>query len=159
MTPENALRAAISGEDAAVYAYGVIGPRLAGGGQRRARKAFDSHRAWRDLWQGRMTDAITPPAVAYDLPFPVTDADSARRLAIWVEESLVPVYADLAGATTGEDRADAVTAACECAIRAVAWGGATQAFPAPTQPTPPTQPTQPSADPGSADQGSATQTG
>jgi hypothetical protein len=144
MTPEEAVRAVISGEDAAVYAYGVIGPRLAGGGQRRARRAFDSHRAWRDLWQARMTDAITPPAVAYDLPFPVTDADTARRLAIWVEESMVAVYADLAGAATGDERVDAVTAACECATRAVAWGAATQAFPAPHQAP---------ASPGAADQG------
>jgi len=127
MSPQEARAAAIAGEDACVYAYGIIGANLGAAGQRKARKALDSHRAWRDRLQA--AGDYVPASPAYQLPFPVQDAASARRLAILVEQRMVPAYADLAAATTGDQRSDAVQAGCECAARAVGWGGPTQAFP------------------------------
>lgn len=129
MTPEEAIAAAIAGEDACIYAYGVIGGQLNTAGQRKARKALDSHRVWRDAWQSRQSGSFTPAAAAYDLPSPVTDPESARALAMLIEQRMVAVYADVASATSGDDRAQAVTAACECATRAVTWGAPSQAFP------------------------------
>ena len=88
--------------------------------------AGPSAREWREAARLATQIAVAP---AYDLPFPVTDAASARRLAVRVEEALVPVYADIARTTAADARASAVTAAMECATRAVNWGGATRAFP------------------------------
>ena len=45
------------------------------------------------------------------------------------DNSIVVVYADLAATCEGEQRADAVLAASECATRAVIWGAPSQAFP------------------------------
>lgn len=129
MTTEEAMAAAISGEDACIYAYGIIGAHLKGAGRRKARKALEGHRAWRDLWQGRHPNAYVPGSAAYGLPFEVQDPESARRLAVLIEERMVAVYADLAAATQGSERSDAVAAACECATRSVSWGGPSLAFP------------------------------
>ncbi|MEZ5116326.1 MAG: ferritin-like domain-containing protein [Candidatus Nanopelagicales bacterium] len=132
MSELEALEAAVAGEHAAVYAYGLVGGRLPADQQGRARSALDAHRARRDRLRARVVAlGGTPPpaAIAYDPPFPVIDAESARALAAYVEDRLVPVYADLAAAVTGDERTEAVLTAREAAVRAVAWGGSPQAFP------------------------------
>jgi hypothetical protein len=136
MTTQQALTAAIEGEDACIYAYGVIGAHVKGAGRRKARKALESHRTWRDLWQSRSTGPYVPGASAYQLPFTVEDTESARRLAVLIETRMVAVYADLAAATTGDERSDAVAAASECATRSVSWGGPSLAFPGAPQAKP-----------------------
>lgn len=128
MNTDDAVLAAINGEDAAVYAYGIIGAHLSGTAQGKARRALDSHRLLRQTWQNLLDRPIAAPA-AFDLPSAVTDASSASALAIGIENALVPIYADLASATSGEPRSQAVTAAMECATRAVTWGGTPQPFP------------------------------
>ena len=122
------IEAAISGEDACIYAYGVIGSQVRGAATERARKALADHRAWRDRLQSR-TPVIVAASIAYDFPFPVEDAASAKLLAVLVENRMVCQYADLAASTAGTAREDAVSAAMECATRAIAWGGITMAFP------------------------------
>lgn len=132
MTPQEAWAAVVSGEDAAVYAYGLVGPLVDAADQARARSALDAHRLRRDRARAALVAAgQTPPpaAAAYDPPFPVGDAAAAGRLAATVEERLVPVYADLAGASDGDDRRYAARTAQECATRAVSWGAAASAFP------------------------------
>jgi hypothetical protein len=124
----SAIEAAISGEDACIYAYGVIGSQVRGGAKVRARKALDEHRAWRDRLQSQ-TPSIVAASIAYDFPFPVEDAAAAKQLAVLVENRMVGLYADLAASVAGQAREDAVTAAMECATRAIAWGGVPQAFP------------------------------
>lgn len=140
MTTEEAMAAAIAGADACIYAYGIIGANLRGAGRRKARKALDSHRAWRDLWQGRHPGAYVPGSAAYTLPFAVEDPEAARRLAVLIEERMVAIYADLAAATEGGERSDAVAAACECATRSVSWGGPSLAFPGAPQATSSSEP-------------------
>ena len=122
------MAAGVRGEDATVYAYGVIGAHLSGASRTRARRALDAHRLARQQLQGGLKTQVAV-APAYDLPFPVTDAESARRLAVLVEEALVPVYADIARTTTADVRANAVTEAMQCATRAISWGGSSSAFP------------------------------
>lgn len=128
MTRDEALRAVISGEDAAVYAYGVVAARLTGQARGRAIAARDDHRRWRDRWAAIATVAV-PAEAAYDLPRDVNDAGSARELAALVELRLVPVYADLASATSQDERDEAARAGAQCAQRSVRWGAAPQAFP------------------------------
>lgn len=120
------LDAVISGESAAVYAYGIVAGQTTGSARRRALAALAAHERWRDRWSRGSAPAA---AVAYDLPFAVTDAASARALAAHVENGLVGPYADLAAASDGQDRLEAVRAAQQCAARAVRWGARTQAFP------------------------------
>lgn len=132
MTPAEAWSAVVSGEDAAVYAYGLVGGRVTGTDRQAAQAALTTHRLRRDAAIRQVTAAkgtVPAAAAAYDPPFPVTDAASARRLAAVVEQRLAGLYGQLAGAVTGVPRRDAALAAQECATRAVAWGGAPQAFP------------------------------
>ena len=132
MTQSEALIAAINGEAAAVYAYGLLGPQLDISAQSLARSAMNAHRQ-REL-SLRVTLDVTGgaqpgAAVAYEPPFPITNATSARELAGLVEMRLAAVYADLAGVSTGSDRNDAVLAARESAVRGITWGAPTAAFP------------------------------
>ncbi|MCX6424941.1 MAG: ferritin-like domain-containing protein [Actinobacteria bacterium] len=130
MNNQEALAAAVSGEDAAIYAYGVIGALLNAGARRRALEALRAHQSWRDRMAHLMPGDTAPaPGIAYDFPMQVIDAGTTRALAQLVENRLVVVYADLAATCEGEQRADAVLAASECANRAVIWGAPSQAFP------------------------------
>lgn len=132
MNQSESLIAAINGEAAAVYAYGLLGPQLDMSTQSLARSSMNAHRQ-RELSLRAKLEVVSGAqpgaAVAYELPFPVTDATSARELAGVVEMRLAATYADLAGASTGSDRNDAVLAARECAVRGITWGAPTAAFP------------------------------
>lgn len=127
MSGTEALRAAIAGEDAAIYAYGIVAAH-AGAGRARAERALAAHRRWRDRWAALLGEPVDA-AVAYELPARVTGPVAARELASLVERRLVPAYADLAAALDGAERDDAVRAAAQCAQRAVRWGAPAQAFP------------------------------
>ena len=124
----SAIEAAISGEDACIYAYGVIGSQVRGAAKDRARKALAGHQAWRDRMQAQ-SPSIVAAGIAYDFPFPVEDSAAAKQLAVLVENRMVGLYADLAASADGTAREDAVTAAMECATRAITWGGLPLAFP------------------------------
>lgn len=124
-----ALAAAIEGEEAAVYAYGVAIPRLSGSLGSMARGGLAAHRlrvvALRQ--QVALTDQPAPPG-----GFVVTTPDSesaAVALLADVEVRLAAVYADLAAHTSGSQRREAVLSARECAVRSVTWGAPPQAFP------------------------------
>lgn len=122
------LLAALAGEDAAVYAYGVVVARVRGADRRQALAALQAHSTWRDRWALAAPDAPAP-AIAYDLPVADPNRAQVRDLAALVENRLVPIYAELAAAASGDTRTAAVTAAAECATRAVTWGALPQAFP------------------------------
>jgi hypothetical protein len=127
-----AVQAALGAEHAAVYGYGVVGGKI---GERRrgeAREAYDAHRARRDELTRTVRDLGGRPeasAAAYALPFPVTDADSAVRLAAELEERVAGVYSDLVRASVDGRRAAAAEALREAAVRAVRWRGGSVAFP------------------------------
>ncbi|MFF7844284.1 ferritin-like domain-containing protein [Streptomyces ossamyceticus] len=127
-----AMQAALGAEHAAVYGYGIVGGKIGDARQSEAREAYDAHRARRDLLTRAVRDLDGRPeasAAAYALPFAVTDADSAVRLAVELEERVAWVYSDLVRAATGERRASAAEALREAAVRAVRWRGGSVAFP------------------------------
>jgi len=135
-TVTDALQAALAGENACVYAYGLVGAHVVGDQRRRAQSALDSHRARRGSVSRLLLDASATPApaaAAYDPPFPVTDGASARRLAGYVEDRLALVWADVVGAASGAQDpgllATAAAAVQEASVRAAGWTGATSAFP------------------------------
>ena len=125
----SALRDAIAGDQAALYAYGLAGPRLEGADRDRAMGGLAAHRARLLLLRGMAADTDEPGTPGgYDVAA-LTSPEEARALLAQVEASLAAVYADLAAATTGEQRTESVLAACECEARAIGWGGAPEAFP------------------------------
>lgn len=121
MTVTDALVAALAGEHAAIFAYGVLGVRLDRRTVADARAAEAAHRDRRDALLLRLDDAeVTPPAPAasYELPFRVTDKETALQLAIGVEDRTAMVWRAALGQATGADRRLALDALTDCAVRA-----------------------------------------
>jgi hypothetical protein len=127
-----ALQAALAAEQAASYAYGVLGAHLTG--QRFAAASADglAHERARD----RLSAMITvrggqphPAAAAYQLPHPVHTPAAARTLAITLEREVTSAYLGLVAVEAPALRTFAATNMRDCAIRAARWSGFAQAFP------------------------------
>ncbi len=125
----DALTAAIIGEQAALYAYGVAGPHLADADRDMALGGLAAHRARILILRERADDVTEPGAAGGYLTGPVETPEQARALLAGAEARLAATYADLAGASSGADRTEAVLTACECSARAIGWGGPPEAFP------------------------------
>ena len=126
-TEQATLQRMLAGEHAAVYAYGVIGGRLAPGTslQAAASAAYVEHRTRRDDLVARLRAQGADPVVAeagYALPVPVDTPAQARRVARVVEDRCSVLYADVVANTTGPTRAYAVGALIDAATRGLAWG-------------------------------------
>jgi hypothetical protein len=126
---DSALLAAILGEEAALYAYGVAAPHLDDADRDRALGGLAAHRARVLVLRGRANDAEESGAPGGFITGPVDSPESARALLADVEARLAAAYADLAAEVTSGDRRNAVLSACECSVRSVAWGGPPAAFP------------------------------
>jgi S-adenosylhomocysteine hydrolase len=95
-----ALQAALAGEHACVYGYGVVGSYLSDDAQTRARRALEAHELQRDNVRAILLALDVEPVAAlpaYTLPFTVDDAQSARELARMLEERLGALYTDVIG--------------------------------------------------------------
>ena len=128
------LQAMLSAEYAMVFAYGALGPYLTGSQRAAAHTAFDLHRGQRDVLMTAIGARGASPLAAeasYDLPFRVTDATSACRLAALVENRLAAVCAQAVSASSGVggDRTYAAWALTQAALRAQTWGAPVTAFP------------------------------
>ena len=126
---DNALLAAILGEEAALYAYGVAGPWLEGADRDLALGGLAAHRARVLALRGEAADGDEAGAPGGFVSGPVDSPASARTLLAEVEARLAATYADLAAEVTGGQRRNAVLSACECSVRSIAWGATTAAFP------------------------------
>jgi hypothetical protein len=119
------LVAALAAEEAAIYAYGVLGVKLTREGERtEARAAEAVHRGRRDVLVSRLSAlrASTAPAPAgYTLPFEVTDRESALKLAIQVEDGVAQAWRAALPVTTDADRSTALNALVDAAVRATRW--------------------------------------
>ncbi len=122
------LADAVSGENAAIYAYGVIGPHLTGADRALATQAELDHRNLRDQISETMP---SPPAAAavYQMPFPVTGVATALAAAVEVEERVSVLWRAAAVAATGPDRQTALVALVNGAIRTAAFRRAAGAYP------------------------------
>ena len=120
----DALAAALDAEYAAIFGYGVVGAHLDGDGQAAARVVEAAHRDRRDAVSLRIVAANATPApaqAAYALPFPVTDAASALKLAVALEEGAAGAWRQALAATTGDDRKLALQSLMACAVQATRW--------------------------------------
>lgn len=119
------LAAALAAEEAAIYAYGVIGVHLTAAGEvSRARAAELEHRARRDGLIGRIDElraSAAPAPAAYQLPFEVTDRESALNLAVHVEDGVAQAWRALLPVTEGTERAEALSHLTDSAVRATRW--------------------------------------
>lgn len=130
--PVQALQAALAAEYAAVYGYGVAGAMLTGRDRTTALADWQSHQEARDTLQAMIVKlGATPVAAspAYQLPFPVRDARSARRLAATLEEGVTRAYLGVVAVTDETLRTFGALAMRTPANRAAAWRGSTVAFP------------------------------
>jgi Domain of unknown function (DUF4439) len=127
-----ALQDALAAEHAAVYGYGVVGAMLTGSQQADARADWTAHQYARDTLISMLTKlGATPVAAspAYSLPFAVTGAQSAVRLAATIENGVTRAYLGLVATSEPTLRAFAAQAMQASANRAAAWTGTTVAFP------------------------------
>ena len=127
-----ALAAALAGEHAAIYAYGVVGGQAGDAYRRASAERIAAHSVQRDLLAAELSAAGTPPAAgapAYTLPFAVRSVGDALRLAVHVEHALAATYVDLVAAAAPTRRARAAARLTDCAEQAHAWGAEPQAFP------------------------------
>jgi hypothetical protein len=118
--PRTALSDAVSGENAAIYAYGVIGVHVTGTALALVQQAELDHRNLRDTVN--MTLSKPPNAsVIYQMPFPVTDDASALACAVTVEERAAVLWRAAVEATNGAQRTTALNALIAGAVRTAAF--------------------------------------
>ncbi|MDT5032301.1 MAG: hypothetical protein QOC94_2472 [Actinoplanes sp.] len=119
------LAGALAAEEAAIYAYGLIGVHLTAAGDRtEARAAEAAHRDRRDTlisWLAAARASTGPAPAAYELPFPVIDRASALKLAIHVEDGVAQSWRVVLPVTEGGDRGSALSALTDAAVRATRW--------------------------------------
>jgi hypothetical protein len=130
--PITALQAALAAEHAAVYGYGVTGAMLTGSAKSLAYADWRAHGIARDTLAAMIVKlGATPVAAsaAYALPFSVTGASSARRLAAALEEGVTRAYLALVAVNDPALRTFGARAMQAPAGRAAAWRGSTVAFP------------------------------
>lgn len=133
----DALVAAASAEDAAIYGYSVVGPRLASPqGRAVARGYYDVHRAQLQAvasWTTERGATPAPPAVRYSLPGSATsgsnDVAAPSLLLAELEESTAARYADLVAVADGSLRRAAALALQKAAVREAHWRGEAVPFP------------------------------
>lgn len=124
-----ALIAAIAGEQAATYAYGLAAPYLSGSDNDLVRGGLVAHQQRVTALREQLASTPQPPApLGFEAP-PVNDESQARQLLAQVELRLCATYADLAAQSTGIARRAAVLTGRECAVRSISWGAAPEAFP------------------------------
>lgn len=149
MTPTpaaaDAWQAALAAEQQAVFGYALLGPRFTAPADiALARACQDAHQQLQDETSAALLRAhLQPVAPQADYPslYPVTDARSARRLAVRLETDAAAawryLYAQAAGtrptaaglgqlATIRSQAQDALTGS---AVRAVQWRGTPEPFP------------------------------
>lgn len=165
MTATGALQQALELEHQVVYGYGVVGAQLSGPPRRLAAERLAAHQLARDRLATLLRRNGRRPAPgrpAYGLPFPVTDATAALRLAAALEDAAAGAAWDLTAATGPRttSRQLGVTALADAATAAARWrllvpGSLDPALPG--QPEPASQPsTTPTISPSSSTSASGT---
>ena len=127
-----ALQAALAAEDAAIFGYGVAGAHLSGSRKSVAEQDWTEHNEARDTLTAMISALGATPAAAqafYRLPFEVTDAASAAKLAAYLEEGVTRAYLGIVAVSDRRLRTFGALAMQPPAERAAFWRGTTEAFP------------------------------
>ncbi len=122
---DKALADAISAEHATIYGYGFVSAHSMPDMNEMISESLAEHRARREAaiaMLARRSVAAPVAAAGYQLPIPVTNWKDATTLAIRMEtDDEVAWRAALERAQSAQDRAFAVTALTQCAVRAARW--------------------------------------
>jgi hypothetical protein len=127
-----ALQAALAAEQAASYGYGIVGAHLTGYRFTVAATDCLDHERARDTLMRLITARHGTPqaaAVAYQLPIAVSTPAEAAALAVILEHRVTAAYLGLASVPDKALRSLGAAQMQACAVRAVRWGGHSQAFP------------------------------
>jgi hypothetical protein len=73
--------------------------------------------------------SAAPAPAGYALPYPVTDRASALKLAVQVEDGVAQAWRPVLPVTTDADRATALAALTDAAVRATRWRRLAQVSP------------------------------
>jgi len=137
---QQSLVDALAAEHAAVFGYGIVAA-FADPWADAVAEDTAAHRARRDATIEALHAASVEPPVAapgYTVPFPVTDPDSAARLAEQIENDTAVAWRSVVERAHSEStRGAAITALTEAALRAARWRvrlGAPPSLPFPGQP-------------------------
>lgn len=129
------LQTTLAAEHAAVWVYGVLGGQTSRTEQARlyddVGAAYRWHRARRDQLQSVLVAAGAEPMpseVGYALPDVSTPAAVAAA-ALEVERRCAATYADLVAHTEGDQRAWAIRALTDAAVRQLRFRGSPETFP------------------------------
>jgi len=138
MTPVEAQQAALAGEHAAVYLFGVLGAQASQSRQpalyARLLDAFHVHRRRRDQLSVAIAAAGAEPVaaeVSYDLPALGTPAE-LNDAALQVERRIARTYGQLVESTAGAERRWALVALDDSAVRQLEFRGTPEMFPGTT---------------------------
>ena len=121
-----AWQAALAAEHAAVYGYGIVGPRVPAAERALARRCEEAHRTLRDQTSAALSAAGHSPVApqpGYPLPFPVDDTAGARRLALDLETEAAAAWRHLIAVSEPGSpvRRMATQALMDTALRAMRW--------------------------------------
>jgi Domain of unknown function (DUF4439) len=126
-----ALADAIATEHATVYGYGLVSAHSEA--NELVSASLSEHRERRDAAIEMLAArSVSPPvaAIGYQLPMTVANPTDAASLAVRMEEDdAVAWRAVVEQAKTAQDRAFAVKALTQCAVRAALWRQVLQAWP------------------------------
>ncbi len=122
---------ALQAEYAAVFAWGLIGAQTSEDRRALARTALGRHEAARTWLRQQYVDAgqTAPAAASAYTTGRVTTPEQAAALAVQVELACVPAWSKVAASGDAAQRAYAAAQAQSDAVRAMAWGAGTSAFP------------------------------
>jgi len=126
------MQAALAAEQAASYAYGVIGSHMTGSKFTAASAAWLEHERARDSLISMIIargGQPHPAAAAYRLPITITTAAQAISLATILERQVAAAYLGLVAVPDPALRTFAGERMQGATVRAVRWSGHSQAFP------------------------------
>jgi hypothetical protein len=131
-TAAGAMQVALAGEDAAVWAYSLVAA-FDPDNADTATEMREAHMVRRDDASERLTIAKVKPnpaAPAYKLPKPVTDAKSARALAMTIESDSTAAWLGVVGSTDDSGlRSYALAGLTDAAVRLTTWKKIAKATP------------------------------
>jgi hypothetical protein len=116
---------------AAVYGFEIVAAQIDRTGRALAMSTLASLRSRASELQAMVGSSATPAPLGYELPFPVTDGGSARRLALHLLEALLTRQASSLAPATGDATSLATLVQWLGATEAIAsrWGSPLTAFP------------------------------
>jgi hypothetical protein len=132
-----ARQACLAAEHAAVYAYGVIGGRIAGlhvsaDVVERVDESYEFHRDQRDTLDRAIRDLGADPVAAepaYALPVTPASVGQCQRVARYVENRCSETYAYAVSLASPQTRGGLALDLADTAVRAAAWGARLDPFP------------------------------